>query len=67
MGGFEPTIKLDIYNKGEILTTAKYHLDFNPKFSQNTQFIFDSEKSSITIKGKDSPKLGDYEVIIVEA
>lgn len=67
VGGFEPTIKLDIDVKGRILTSAKYHLDFNPKFSQNTKFIFDELEKSITIIGANSPKLGDYEVTIVEA
>ncbi|MFD2938779.1 hypothetical protein [Flavobacterium notoginsengisoli] len=67
VGGFEPTIKLDIDFKGRILTSTKYHLDFNPKFSKNTLFVFDESKKSITITGTNSPKLGDYEVTIVEA
>lgn len=66
VGGFEPTIKLDIDVKGRIITSAKYHLDFNPRFSKSTKFIFNKLENSITIIGKNSPKLGDYEVTIVE-
>ncbi len=67
LGGFEPLIKLDVYSKGRILTNEKYHLDFYPKFFPNTQFVFNELEKSITIIGKNSPKLGSYEVTIVEA
>ena len=66
IGGFEPAIKLDIDAKSRKITSAKYHLDFNPKFSKSTKFIFNNVENSITILGLNSPKLGDYEVTIVE-
>lgn len=66
IGGFEPMIRLDIDVKGRIITSAKYHLDFNPKFSRNTIFVFDESQNSIKIVGTNSPKLGDYEVTISE-
>jgi hypothetical protein len=66
VGGFEPMIKLDIDVKGRIITSAKYHLDFNPRFWQSTKFIFNELENTIIIVGKNSPKLGDYEVTIVE-
>jgi|GEM_PF-1367613 len=65
-GGYEPMIKLDIDVKGRIITSAKYHLDFNPRFSKRTMFKFNKMDDSITIIGKNSPKLGDYEVKIIE-
>ena len=66
VGGFEPMIKLDIYSKGRIITSAKYHLDFNPKFSQNTKFSFDPKNSVFTITGTNSSKLGNYSLTIRE-
>ena len=66
VGGFEPTIKLDIDVKGRILTSAKYHLDFNPKFWRNTTFEFNKTENSIKIVGVNSPKLGNFEVTITE-
>lgn len=67
VGGFEPMIKLDIYSKARIITSVKYHLDFNPKFSQSTKFSFDTEDNILTITGTKSPKLGNYYLTIREA
>ena len=36
VGGYEPMIRFDIYEEGEIITLDKYHMDFNPKFSKKT-------------------------------
>ena len=67
VGGFEPMINLDIFELGNKITSEKYHMDFNPKFSSNTKFIFDEEENSLIIQGYNSPKIGDYKVIIKEA
>lgn len=65
IGGFEPMIKLDIYEKGIKITKDDFHLDFNSRFT-NTEFDFNSAKPSIIITGKNSPKLGNYSVEITE-
>jgi hypothetical protein len=65
-GGYEPVIRLDIDLKGRIITSEKYHLDFNPKFWKNTKFEFDKAKNLIKIVGINSPKLGNFEVTISE-
>lgn len=66
VGGFEPMIKLDIYEKGIKITKDDFHLDFNSRFN-NTEFVFDPVKQSIIITGKNSPKLGNYSVEITES
>ena len=63
--GYEPIVKLDIYEKGEIIKLDKFHLDFDPKYP-NTIISFDKELNSLKINGKNSPKLGNYELTIVE-
>jgi hypothetical protein len=63
IGGYEPMIKLDIYSKGKIITSDKYHLDFNPKYD-NIKFKYDN--GQIIIEGKNSPKIGNYKVTIEE-
>ena len=65
IGGFEPMIKLDLDRKGRIITSVNYHLDFNPRFEKTTIFSFD-EINTIKIEGKNSPKMGNYEVTIKE-
>ena len=66
IGGYEPMIKLDIDANARIITSAKYHLDFNPKFWRNTTFEFNKTENSIKIVGVNSPKLGNFEVTITE-
>ncbi|WP_027395790.1 hypothetical protein [Aquimarina latercula] len=66
VGGFEPMIKLDIYELGEIITIDKYHMDFNPRFSNNTKFSYDNDSGILTIDGKNSPKIGNFTVEIEE-
>ena len=66
VAGFEPMIKIDIYEKGIKITKDDFHLDFNSRFN-NTEFDFDPVKQSIIITGKNSPKLGNYSVEIREA
>jgi len=63
--GYEPMVKLDINEKGEIIKSDKFHLDFNPKYS-NTVISFDKKLNALKINGKNSPKLGNYELTIVE-
>ena len=65
IGGFNPMIKLDIYEKGEYITEDNFHLDFNSRFN-GTDFDFNSKKPSIIITGKNSPKLGNFTVEITE-
>lgn len=63
IGGFEPLIKLDIYSKGIIIISEKYHLDLNPKYD-NIIFKFDSP--NMIIEGKNSPLIGNYKITIKE-
>lgn len=63
IGGFEPMIKLDIFSKGRITTSHKYHLDINPKYEN---IALKHNFDSLIIRGTNSPKLGDYKIIIKE-
>jgi hypothetical protein len=63
IGGYEPMIKLDIHAEGRVIVSSKFHLDFNPAFS-NT--VFEYNNNRLLIIGRSSPKLGDYEVNIEE-
>ena len=66
IGGYEPLVRIDSQEEGEIITSDKYHMDFNPKFFKTSTFEFDSSADVLTIKGN-SPKMGgDYTVEIQE-
>ena len=65
IGGYEPMVRLDIYEKGKKITLDKFHFDFNPKFNNMTFEFLENEKQLI-ISGKNSPKLGNYKVKIRE-
>ncbi len=65
IGGYEPLVRLDIYEKGQKITLANFHFDFNPRYN-NMTFEFDESSSQLIISGTDSPKLGDYRVKIKE-
>lgn len=66
VSGYEPTIRLDIFEKGRVITSKLYHMDFNPAFSDNTKFLFDTESRTLVIEGTNSPRLGNYSVLIEE-
>lgn len=63
VGGYEPMIKMDIYSKGEIITSDKYHLDFNPRFEN---LNFKHIDNQLIIEGKNSPKIGNYKITFTE-
>jgi hypothetical protein len=65
IGGYEPMVKLDIYEKGKIITLEKFHFDFNPRYN-NMTFEFNENDNQLIITGKNSPKLGNYQVKIKE-
>lgn len=67
IGGYEPLVRIDSKEEGEIITSDDYHMDFNPKFFKTSTFEFDYSTEILTIKGS-SPKMGgDYFVEIQEA
>lgn len=66
IGGYNPMVKLDIYEKGNVITLNKYHLDFDPEFWKNTVFKNESNPNRLIIEGFNSPKLGNYTVEIEE-
>lgn len=63
IGGYEPMVKLDIYSKGRIINSEKFHLDLNPKYD-NISFIYNN--GQLTIEGRNSPKIGNYRITIEE-
>ena len=63
LGGYEPVINMDIYSKGRIITSDKYHLDLNPKFDSVT---FTHTGKFLIIEGKNSPKIGNYKITFEE-
>ena|ERR1700741_1456281 len=66
IGGFTPMVRLDLDEKGKIITSAKFHLDFKSNH-QDTTFSFNKSEQILKIEGINSPKLGSYEVLIKEA
>lgn len=66
IGGYTPMIKLDMRVLGKIITVDNYHMDFDPQFSKSTTFSFDPQTKTLIIEGKNSPKIGNYTVEIVE-
>ncbi len=65
IGGYEPMVRLDIYEKGRKITVDKFHFDFNPRYD-NMTFEFVEKEKQLVITGKNSPKLGRYQVKIKE-
>lgn len=63
IGGYEPMIKLDIYSKGRIIKSDKFHLDLNPKYDDMSFTFYNGQ---MIIEGKNSHKIGDYKIIIEE-
>jgi len=64
IGGANPGIRLDIYEKGKSITISKFHLDFNPDFI-NPTMIYDKNTKTLNIQGT-SPKMGSYRLSISE-
>ena len=63
-GGYEPCIKLDIFEEGEIITGKGYHFEFYPKY-KNIIFTFNQQSQSLSIEGESS-SFGNYKVVIIE-
>ena len=54
--------KLDIFEKGAIITSKKFHVDFNTRFNV---FTFDKINHKLIIEGE-SEKLGSYKLELQE-
>lgn len=65
IGGYDPCVQLDVNENGRNITSDNFHMDFNPRF-KNTEFQFNSKNSSLIIIGKNSPKMGNYKLEILE-
>ena len=64
VGGFDPKVSLDIYEKSSIITSQKYHMNFKA-LNANSQFYFNAQNNILTIKGN-SEKMGKHVLEIWE-
>lgn len=66
ISGYQPIFRINTDNSGILITEDIYHLDFNPFYSQNNTFKYNTTNQTFNIYGNNSRKLGKYKVTISE-